>query len=53
MSCARSTQIFGGKEKNNNMKDKMGYEHPMTLFSYEHSKLSLGTLPCSLPLPLG
>ena len=42
MSCARSAQIFGEKNKN---KDKMGYEQPMTLFSYVHSRLPLGTLP--------
>ena len=45
MSSARSAQIFGGKENKNNMKRQMGYEQPMTLFSYEHSRLPLGTWP--------
>ena len=46
MLSARSAQKFGGKKKN--MKDKMGYEQPMTLFFYVNSRLPLGALPTSI-----
>ena len=50
MSCARSVQKFGGKENNikNNTKEQMGYEQPVTPFSYVYSRLPLGALPSSI-----
>ena len=46
-----SAQIFSGKNKNNNkknMKDHLGKEQPMPLFSYVYSRLALGSLPSSI-----
>ena len=48
-SCARSAQIFSGKNKNKkNMKDHLGYGQPMPLFSYVYSRLALGLLTSSI-----